>query len=87
MPLNGFVEKHRAGTSNSYLDTGLVRLLMTVSDERQARRRFCISQAQAGVPAFQLSPVRNAARQKFALPVRRRPADKLLRGERKAASA
>lgn len=30
---NGFVEKHRAGKSNSYINTALVRLLMTVSDE------------------------------------------------------
>jgi len=30
---SGFVEKHRAGKSNYYINTALVRLLMTVSDE------------------------------------------------------
>ncbi|WP_420850976.1 hypothetical protein [Paracoccus aerius] len=29
----GFVEKHRAGKSNYYINTPLVRLLMTVSEE------------------------------------------------------
>lgn len=30
---NGFVEKHRAGKSNYYINTALVRLLLTVSEE------------------------------------------------------
>lgn len=30
---NGFVEKHRAGKNNYYINTSLVRLLMTVSEE------------------------------------------------------